>query len=143
MNKWKLIFEHTLMISTFILVIIGIEGAWFHFASDGEEIVILWYHLLSIPLAGFCSALPSLLWVGYEGKGAGFILRLLLHALLVYAIIMTMGYIFVWYDSLSGFLFVTAAFCVIYGLVWLASAWLAKQEDKRINEALKAIRDKE
>lgn len=144
MSKCRLLFEHTILISVLILAAIAMEATWAHFQPGASEIALCWYHPISILLAGFCGALPSLLWVNFEiRKGARFIRRLLLHAALVYIVIIAIGKFFLWYDDLASFLFVTISFLVIYACVWLATVWMTKQDDKRINAMLRKIQDSE
>ena len=66
-----------------------------------------------------------------------------LHGLSLYAIVIGMGWLFGWYQELDGFIGVSIVFLLVYGFVWLSSRWMDKQDAKKINQALEAIRDNE
>lgn len=50
-----------------------------------------------------------------------FIVRLILHCVLLYGIVILAGYLFRWYGNVFEFVFVTSSFFLIYALVWLAT----------------------
>ena len=66
-----------------------------------------------------------------------------LHCLALYAVIAGAGYLFGWYTDTESFLSVSVIFFLVYTFVWLSSLWLDKQDEKKINRALDAIRDEE
>ncbi len=144
MNKLKLVFSQTLMISTAILFGIGIQAAFD--AALGNDAVIEWpWHIpFSILLTGFLCSLPSVLITGYENlKKTVIRVRILLHILSLWGIVSISGYIFGWYEDLGSWVVVSVMYILIYFFVWLGSWWLYKEDDKKINDALNEIRDKE
>ncbi|RXE60587.1 DUF3021 family protein [Acetivibrio mesophilus] len=141
-ERIKTLFIQMLMISTGILFIISVEGVTYHLL--GEEFSLDWYHPLSVLVAGFVCAIPTLLLMNYgEWSRKIFIIKLIIHMFLLYGIVVLMGYIFSWYTRWDGFLFVTIGYFLVYLFVWIASIWIGKQDEKKINKALEAIRDEE
>ncbi len=144
MNKMKLVFSQTLMISTAILFGIGIEGALAALFNKELTIEWQWYIPLSIIVTGFLCALPSVLITGYESlKKTVIRVRILLHILSIWGIVSLCGALFGWYDSFKGWVVISVMYIFIYFFVWIGSWWLAKEDDKKINDALDEIRDKE
>ena len=142
MNAAKKLFVQSMIISTSILFLNGISAVFQHFA--GHDIVLQWYHPISIVLTGVVCALPTVLlldWDQWEKKTLWF--RVALHCLALYAAVAGAGYVFKWYTDAEGFICVSVVFFVIYGFVWLSSHWLDKQDEKKINRALDEIRDNE
>ena len=115
MNKVKLIYNQTLMISTGILFTMGIRTVVLYF-TDGEYMINWeWY----IPIS----------------KG--------IHFVLVYGIVSLCGYIFRWYTNLREYLFIVMLYVIIYVCVWVYSIWMFKNDEKMINKAIDEIRDEE
>lgn len=142
MKKIKILFQQSMIISTGILFAIAVEGIVCHLM--GQDILFAWYHPISIILAGFLCALPTLVWLSEEElTKMQFIIRIILHCILLFGIVSLMGYLFHWYENLWEYLFVVLAYFVIYIFVWLVSIWLWKWEENKINRALESIRDKE
>ena len=142
MNMAKKMFVQSMAISTGILLLNGINMVLQHF--DGQDVVLLWYHPLSIVLTGILCALPTILLRNMEEWPAKvFWRRVALHGLSLYAIVIGMGWLFGWYQELDGFIGVSIVFLLVYGFVWLSSRWMDKQDAKKINQALEAIRDSE
>ena len=132
------------MISTGILFVISIQAILIHFGGNDSKFSLKWYHPISIILAGLLCSIPSLVFERYEQMEKGkFIGKLIVHCIFLYLIIVLMGYLFVWYDSVKGFAYVSAEYFVVYIFVWLSSIWMFKRDDNKINEALKDIRDDE
>ena len=129
MNILKKLFVQSMVISTSILFLNGISAVIQHFR--GTDLVLQWYHPLTIVLAGILCAVPTIL------------LRVALHCLALYAVIAGAGYLFGWYTDTESFLSVSVIFFLVYAFVWLSSLWLDKQDEKKINRALDAIRDEE
>ena len=142
MNAAKKLFVQSMIISTSILFLNGINAVFQHFA--GNDIVLQWYHPISIVLTGVLCALPTVLlldWDQWDKKTLWF--RVALHCLALYAAVAGAGWIFKWYADAEGFISVSIVFFVIYAFVWLSSHWLDKQDEKKINRALDEIRDSE
>lgn len=144
MSKIKVLYQHTIMITSGILFVVAIEGLLMYLSGNGNEFSLSWYHPISMFVAGILSSIPSLVLNNYEDfTTQKFLIRLLIHCLLVYSIVMIMGYFFVWYHNWIGFAYVSMAFFVVYVLVWVSSIWMFKQDDVKINAALKDIQDEE
>ncbi len=144
MNKMKLVFNQTMMVTSAVLFGLGIEALITHLAGDDNYFEWQWYIPLSIVLTGFLSSLPSILLVDNEKlTRRQLYIRLLLHFLCVYGIVAGCATVFDWYDTALGFGVISFMYVIIYFFVWVASWWLLKSDEKKINEALDEIRDKE
>ena len=141
MDKLKLVFTQALMITTGIVFAVGLEGLYYHLIDD--DVVLCWYHMFSFILAGILGALPTLLFTEKKVTKLGMRLRWVLHFVLLLAVISLMGYVFEWYTTLEGYMFVAAAFVLIYGAVVAGSIILIRREEALINRALDDIRDEE
>ena len=142
MNIVKKLFVQSMVISTSILFLNGISAVIQHFR--GTDLVLQWYHPLTIVGTGVLCALPTILLRDYEQwDRKTFWPRLALHCLALYAVIAGAGYLFGWYNDTESFLSVSVIFFLVYAFVWLSSLWLDKQDEKKINRALDAIRDEE
>lgn len=131
-----------MVISTSILFLNGINAVIQHFA--GNDIILQWYHPISIVLTAILCSLPTVLlldWEQWDRKTLW--LRVTLHCLALYAAVAGAGWVFKWYTDMEGFIAVSIIFFVIYVFVWLSSHWLDKQDEKKINRALDEIRDSE
>ena len=139
MEKIKFLFQQTMMISFGILVGISFQGLIY-----GNEIYFTWYHPLSILISGVVCSLPTLiLWSDKEVSRKKYIIQIIVHFLLLFAIVMTMGKIFRWYTVIEGALFVAGEFIFVYVFVWVATTWIGAVDGKNINNALDGIRDEE
>lgn len=144
MNKAKLIFNHTLMISTAILFGLGVRTAVMFFATGSYMINWEWYIPLSIIAVGFLCSLASLLL--YDDPAisrANMRVRICLHFLLVLAIVSISGCFFGWYSDLAGYLLILIMYILIYAFVWISTVWMLRTDEKKINEAINEIRDEE
>ena len=142
MNAAKKLFIQSMIISTSILFLNGINAVFQHFA--GNDIVLQWYHPISIVLTGVLCSLPTVLlldWDQWDRKTLW--IRVALHCLALWAAVAGAGWLFKWYTDAEGFIAVSVVFFVIYVFVWLSSHWLDKQDEKKINRALDEIRDRE
>ena len=142
MNIIKKLFVQSMAISTAILFLNGINMVIQHFA--GHDITLQWYHPITIVLTGACCALPTMLLRDQDRwDRKTFWFHVILHCLSLYAVIVGAGWLFRWYSDPESFAGVSIVFFVVYVFVWLSSHWLDKQDEKRINHALDAIRDTE
>ena len=142
MNAAKKLFVQSMIISTSILFLNGINAVIQHFARN--DIVLQWYHPISIVLTGVLCSLPTVLlldWEQWDRKTLWF--RVSLHCLALYAVVAGAGWVFKWYVDGEGLIALSVIFFVIYAFVWLSSHWLDKQDEKKINQALDEIRDRE
>lgn len=145
MNKIKIIFSQTLMISTGILFSIGVQNAILHFIYGTQEVAWEWYIPLTIVLGGFLCALPTLI-ILYAWDSVGnvkFTIGTIIHFICEGGIVTLCGYVFGWYKSWSGYWPILIMYVVIYFFVWIATVWIAKNDEKKINEAIKDLRDEE
>ncbi len=142
MNMAKKLFVQSMAIATGILFLNGINAVIQHFA--GNDITMLWYHPITIVLTGVLCALPTvLLRDSDQWDGKTFRIRVSVHCLSLYAIVVGAGWLFGWYRDLESLLSVSVIFFIVYVFVWLSSHWLDKQDEKKINHALDTIRDEE
>ena len=140
MNITKKIFIQSMAISMSLFLLNGINMVIRHFA--GQDIVMLWYHPITIILTGVLCALPTLLLRNMDQwEPKVFVRRVALHGLTLYAVVVGMGRLLGWYEDLGGFRCISVIFWVIYVFVWLSSHWMDKQDEKKINQALDEIRD--
>ena len=146
MNKFKLWLEQTMMISFAILVGIIVEGLIYCiFGGDPlSEFKLSWIQLLSVVLTGAVCSVPTVIWLTDTDMPKNkFIIRLILHCIGLYAIVIAFGRVFNWYNRLDGFIFMTIIYLLVYIFVWVVSLWFHKRDDNKINKALDDIRDEE
>lgn len=144
MNKAKLVFNQTLMISTGILFAIGIQVSVNYFLHGDHTFSWQWYIPLSIILTGFLCALATLFLVDDDGlRMIKPTLRTVLHFICVFGIVSASGYLFHWYTDVSEYIPIIIMYVIIYGFVWVATLWIGKSDEKKINDALKDIQDEE
>ena len=138
----KKLFVQSMIISTSILFLYGINMVVQHFA--GNDIVLQWFHPITIILTAVLCALPTiLLRDSDQWDRKTFWRRVTLHCLSLYAVVAGAGRLFGWYDDAESLISISMIFFIIYVFVWLSSHWLDKQDEKKINHALDAIRDAE
>ncbi|MBO4680055.1 MAG: DUF3021 family protein [Lachnospiraceae bacterium] len=143
MKILKLIIMQAMMITFGIVAVIGISLAVEHY-SGAEVWQMEWYHPLSYIFTGILGAIPTVVWQNLESLSKKqFIVRLILHCIVLYAVVMACGYFFKWYTELSGFIGVSISFLLIYGFVWAATIFGFKQDEKQLNAAIDQIRDEE
>lgn len=144
MNKIKLIFIQTLMVSTAILFGIGVQAVISHFVGGFEVMNWPWYIPLSIVLSGFLSSIPTTLILSLDTLSKRRMwFRIILHFILVGVIVSLCGLVFKWFDSLAGYIPIIGMYILIYVFVWAASGWMAKSDEKKINEAIKDFQDED
>jgi hypothetical protein len=135
-----------MMISFAILVGIIIEGlVYCLFGGDPlSEFKLSWIQLLSVVLTGAVCSVPTVIWLTDTDMPKNkFIIRLILHCIGLYAIVIAFGRVFNWYNRLDGFIFMTIIYFLVYIFVWVVSLWFHKRDDNKINKALDDIRDEE
>lgn len=142
MSTARKLFVQSMIISTSILFLNGINMVFQHFA--GNDIVLLWYHPLTIVLTGVLCALPTILLRDSDRwDRKTFWTRVPLHCLALWAIVAGAGRLFGWYNDAESLISVSVIFFIIYVFVWFSGHWLDKRDEKKINHALDAIRDRE
>jgi len=141
-NIAKKIFVQSMAISTGILFLNGINAVIQHFS--GNDITLQWYHPITIVMTGILCALPTVLLRDEDQwDRKTFWIRVSVHCLSLYAIVIGAGRLFGWYTDPVSFISVSIIFFLVYAFVWLTSHWLDKQDEKKINHALDTIRDNE
>ncbi len=145
MNRIKLIFTQTTLISSAILLGIGIQTILKHLAdSNYQEIGWTWYTPISVILAGVLCSLPTLLLTKLdELKKSEMWLCICVHFILVGGVVSLCGFFFKWFTRFAELVPILIMYTIIYAVVWAASGWLAKSDEKKINDVIKNIQDKE
>ena len=144
MKKWKIVFNQTLMISTGILFGLGVQKLIEWLCNKDTSINWPWYIPLSIILTGFLCALATLFLIDREGENvASGKVRIVLHFIFLLIVVAGCGWLFGWYTDLTGFIVIAVMYVLIYAFVWISSLWMAKTDEKKINEAIRDIRDDE
>lgn len=144
MKKWKIVFNQTLMISTGILFGLGVQKLIEWLCNKDTSINWPWYIPLSIILTGFLCALATLFLIDRDGENvtSGKI-RIVLHFIFLLIVVAGCGWLFGWYSDLTGFIVIAVMYVLIYAFVWISSLWMAKTDEKKINEAIRDIQDEE
>ena len=145
MNKLKLIFEQTMMVSFMVLCYISVLGL---LAFRGTDTGFPWYIPGSIVLASFFCSLVTVFLLSDAGDDKDespvkYYIKLIAHFILLYALIMGFGYLFYWYRSMLGFILTSVIYVLIYAGVWLGTFVLFRRDEKLISDALDRIRDEE
>jgi len=144
MSRGKLVFNQTLMISTAILFGLGVQATLGHIMGGESTIVWQWYIPLSVIITGFLCSVPSLLLLEDDKLSSKHIkMRVFMHFVLLWGVVSLCGYLFQWYSNVSQYIPFAIIYVLIYGFVWVATLWIAKSDENRINEAIKEIRDDE
>ena len=144
MNKLKLIFEQTLMISTGILFGLGIEALIRRFCLQDSSLIWQWYIPLSIILTGFLCSVPSILLLECgEFSKKQMTLRKCLHCISIFIIVSFSGWLFHWYTNMSEYIPIAIIYIFVYFFVWIGTGWIYKVEENKINAALLDIQDEE
>ena len=142
MNMVKKLFVQSMIISTSILFLNGINMVIQHL--KGNDLALQWYHPVSIILTGILCALPTVLLRNRDQwDRKTFWRRVPLHCLVLYAVVAGAGWLFGWYDDAESLISISIIFFIIYVFVWFSGHWLDKRDEKKINHALDAIRDRE
>ena len=145
MNKLKIFFSQSLMISTGTLFVFAIMEMIGYFVNGCVSFEYPWYHSVSIILNGILTTVPTyIIFRMSEVKSK--ILSfwcIVAHFIIVGAITLTMGYFFGWYGTWKGFAIVLAGYIFVYIFVWGATLWMTKVDEKKINMAIDKIRDEE
>ncbi len=144
MKKLIDIFHQTLIASTGMLLLLGIEGFIYFLMGKGEHFTLSWYQPFAILFTGFlCSLAIRILPFDKEmGKGA-WMVRLAAHFLLNLSIVLFVGCLAKWYDDKNSFFITVSFYIIIYALVWAGMLWFAKYEERLINRALEKMHDRE
>ena len=144
MNKAKIIFNQTIMISTAILFGIGIQMILQHCISGTESLTLSWNVPISICLTGFLCSLPTCFLLDLDSLKKNVMwMRIVIHFISVGGIVVLCGYLFDWYGSLFNVQSTLIMYSIIYIFVWFVTAWIAKSDEIKINAAIKDMQDLE
>ncbi|MBR5419713.1 MAG: DUF3021 domain-containing protein [Lachnospiraceae bacterium] len=144
MNRIKLIFNQTLMISTAILFGLGIQACAAAVLYGDKQIVWDWYTPFTIIFTGFLCSIPSVIFLEEgETEKSHFFVKVVLHFFAILGVVSLCGKLFGWYSSLRDYLWILLMYVVIYFFVWGATYWLIKKDENKINKALEEFRDEE
>ena len=144
MQKVKTIFSQTLMISTAILFGIGILMLIQHFSLGVQTFSLQWSDPLSICLTGFLSSLPTYFLLDLDSlKKSEVRIRMGIHFVLVLGIVVLCASLFHWFGQIINLRIICLMYSLIYLFVWGTTAWMAKADEIKINEAIKDLQDSE
>ena len=144
MNKVKIIFHQTVMISAAILFGIGIQMILQHYISGAESLTLSWNVPISICLTGFLCSLPTYFLLDLDSLKKNVMwMRIVIHFISVGGIVVLCGYFFDWYGSLFNVQSTLVMYSIIYIFVWFVTAWIAKSDEIKINAAIKDMQDLE
>ena len=144
MQKVKTIFSQTLMISTAILFGIGILMLIQHFLLGVQMFSFQWSDPLSICFTGFLSSLPTYFLLDMDSlKKSEVWIRMGIHFVSVLGIVVLCASLFHWFGQIINLRIICLMYSAIYLFVWGATAWIAKADEIKINEAIKDLQDSE
>ena len=144
MQKVKTIFSQTLMISTAILFGIGILMLVQHFSLGMQTFTFQWSDPLSICFTGFLSSLPTYFLLDMDSlKKSEVRIRIGIHFVSVLGIVILCASLFHWFGQIINLRIICLMYSLIYLFVWGATAWMAKEDEIKINEAIKDLQDAE
>lgn len=99
-----------------------------------------WYMPFQILGVSILTSLSTLVHLSKkELSKNGMIVRTILHVLLLLAIVFPFGYLFKWWSTWEGAIFVLCIFLFVYTLVFVIIYFVEKKESNKINEALKKL----
>ena len=144
MRTVKTIFSQTLMISTAILFGIGILMLVQHFSLGMQTFTFQWSDPLSICFTGFLSSLPTYFLLDMDSlKKSEVWIRMGLHFVSVLGIVVLCASLFHWFGQIINLRILCLMYSLIYLFVWGVTAWMAKADEIKINEAIKDLQDSE
>ena len=144
MQKLKIIFQQTFMVSTAILFGIGMLMLMQHFSSGVQTFSFQWIDPLSICLTGFLSSLPTYFLLDLDNlKKSEVWIRMGIHFVSVLGIVVLCASLFHWFGQIINLRIICLMYSLIYLFVWCATAWMAKVDEIKINEAIKDLQDSE
>ena len=144
MQKVKTIFSQTLMISTAILFGIGMLMLVQHFSLGVQTFSFQWGDPLSICLTGFLSSLPTYFLLDMDSlKKREVWIRMGIHFVSVLGIVVLCASLFHSFGQIINLRILCLMYSIIYLFIWCATAWMAKADEIKINEAIKDLQDSE
>ena len=144
MQKAKIIFHQTVMISAAILFGIGVQMILQHYIEGAESLTLSWNVPISICLTGFLCSLPTYFLLDLDSLKKNVMwMRIVIHFISVGGIVVLCGYLFDWYGNLFDVRKIVVLYSIIYVFVWFVTAWIAKSDEIKINAAIKDMQDLE
>ena len=144
MQKLKIIFHQTFMISTAILFGIGMLMLIKHFSLGVQMFSFQWSDPISICLTGFLSSLPTYFLLDMDSlKKSEVWIRMGIHFVSVLGIVVLCASLFHWFGQIINLRILCLMYSIIYLFIWCATAWMAKADEIKINEAIKEMQDAE
>ena len=144
MQKAKIIFHQTVMISAAILFGIGVQMILQHYIEGAESLTLSWNVPISICFTGFLCSLPTYFLLDLDSLKKNVMwMRIVIHFISVGGIVVLCGYLFDWYGSLFNVQSTLIMYSIIYIFVWFVTAWIAKSDEIKINAAIKDMQDLE
>lgn len=141
MKVMRTIIQQAMWLCFLMTGVICVEELITYF-SEGAFFDLSGYIPLSLLLVSFLASIPTfILYVELPGVLGR--LRVGLHFLIVYAVVIASGHLFRWYQSTQGFLVMSVVIVIIYLLVWLFTSLMFQHEARAINAALSRVRDEE
>ena len=144
MQKAKIIFHQTVMISAAILFGIGVQMILQHYIEGAESLTLSWNVPISICFTGLLCSLPTYFRLDLDSLKKNVMwLRIVIHFISVGGIVVLCGYLFDWYGNLFDVRKIVVLYSIIYVFIWFVTAWIAKSDEIKINTAIKDIQDSE
>ena len=144
MQKAKIIFHQTVMISAAILFGIGVQMILQHYIEGAESLTLSWNVPISICLTGFLCSLPTCFLLDLDSLKKNVMwMRIVIHFISVGGIVVLCGYLFDWYGNLFDVRKIIVLYSIIYVFIWFVTAWIAKSDEIKINAAIKDMHDSE
>lgn len=137
-NTLKMILSHFFVITVGVLFVTSISEILDHGFS--LEYTFSASYPWTVMLTGVLGALPSLLfYFKKEPTRKQFLIRIIIHFILIVMLILTEGKLVGWYSNLVEGLSIFASILAIYVLVWFITYRANKNTAKNINKALQNL----
>lgn len=101
--------------------------------------VLTYKFIIEVVLVGFLSTIPTVIFLIPKLK---FILKIIIHYILLNIIVLTSAYLFGYIEG-NGIIFLMIFIFIVYVLIWLLEYFVNVQEAYDINNALEKIIDEE
>lgn len=136
----KMVIMHFFIITVCVMFVISFinvltNNTFYYLTADFPWVIML---------TGLLTALPSiLLYFKTEPTKKQFIIRVIIHFIIIESIVMVEGVLFKWYTSLFEAILIFGMIIIVYVLVWLFSYITNLSTAKGINEALKRFNNED
>ena len=115
-----------------------------HFSLGVQTFSFQWGDPLSICLTGFLSSLPTYFLLDMDSlKKREVWIRMGIHFVSVLGIVVLCASLFHWFGQIINLRILCLMYSIIYLFIWCATAWMAKADEIKINEAIKDLQDSE